>query len=295
MTMTRHYMQYIGILCAVFAAIGYGAVPIFAKLYYEAGGSTATFMFVRLVICFLVFMPVISVVRQRSFLPPRECLAGLAIWNAVMLGLYITYFNAIEYLDASLVVILFFSYPLFVLLFEGLSRNEAIGRRQVIGAVTCFVGVCLVVTPKILSVSIGLIGVGLALLAAMIMAVNLILQKRLVQRISSYILLTSIGLYLVVPLGVYMVIDGVAFGPWHLMLWVCVISTSADICLQTALKFIGTVKSSSLMNFEPVIAAILGFAILGELLNIWQYGGCLIIFLSLFLIHKKRDHQKSEV
>ena len=115
-------------LCLLSAA-GFGAMAIFGKLAYDSGVSTLTLLVVRFALATLIFGTLLatlpSLAASLRVAGGRPLAIGLglgAIGYATQAGLF---FAALQRLDASLLALVLYTYPAWVML-----GSLALGREQ---------------------------------------------------------------------------------------------------------------------------------------------------------------------
>ena len=111
-----------GILFALLAACGLGAVTTLAKLLYAAGGNALTLMLVRFVLTTLLFGLLLAL-RGKGFGVAREIRLPLGLIGLIWSGAMICYLVAVETIEVSLAVLIFYTYPLLVLAWALLRRQ----------------------------------------------------------------------------------------------------------------------------------------------------------------------------
>jgi drug/metabolite transporter (DMT)-like permease len=102
-------------LCLVSAA-AFGAMAVFGKLAYDEGVTVLTLLAVRFALSALLLAPAAAVRLHRSArrLPWRSVVAAVllgAVGYALQSGLF---FAALERMDASLLALVFYTYPAMV-------------------------------------------------------------------------------------------------------------------------------------------------------------------------------------
>ncbi len=277
----------IGMFCALTTGLCYGLVPVFAKSYYETGGDAVSFLFIRNLCAFLA-VPVIIALMRQSFHVARSLWPRLLIWCINMMGVYFFYFSAAELIDVTLVIVIFFLYPTYILVLESIFKGEAVGRTQVGAIIAAYLGLLSVVGPAFIASSP--VGIFYAFLAGLCMAVDLFLFRRLAQQGAPvFTLMWCSYFFMLAPFTVAVLWQGWQPGSLIIVLVATAVSIIGDLSLGYALKTIGTVKSGALMNLEPVFAVILAAVVLGERLEYYQYAGAAIVFACLFLLGRQKE------
>ena len=139
---------------------------------------------------------VIAIQSIRRGTPPRlprgRLLLGVVVWGVAQFGLYTLSFNSAErYLDAGTTSLLVNIAPVIVALLAGLLLKEGFPRRLLIGLAIAFTGVAIIATTSS-SGGGSVLGVVLGIAAAVIAAVGIVGQKRLLAKVDP-LTLTWIG------------------------------------------------------------------------------------------------------
>src|SRR5829696_390357 len=110
-------MPSLGVACCLASAAAFGAMGIFGKLAYDEGATVGTLLATRFTLAALVLWIVVACTRRAprpTAVPRRDLLLGLAI-GAIGYGAQAGgYFSALARLDASLLSLLVYSFPVMV-------------------------------------------------------------------------------------------------------------------------------------------------------------------------------------
>ncbi|MGB1539397.1 MAG: DMT family transporter [Rickettsiales bacterium] len=275
--------QRVGLVCAALAALGYAIAPTLAKLYYASGGNGATFIFLRALVGYVVIMPFVVRAQGKSLKLSKPQFNSVAIWSCLIVLLYIAYFASIYFISVSLAVLLFFLYPTITLLFEHCFKGERVTRKQAIGMGMALVGVGLILTPDFEHSQ--WLGIVLAGAAAVLMALDIFIQKRVVAQVAPSVYLTYLGIFTSLFLGGAFLLG---FAEWEVgrldMLAVAIALTVLDgLCLGYAIKYVGSVRCAMIMNLEPLFVLIIATIVLDEQLSWIQYIGGSVVILALYI------------
>lgn len=134
----------VGAVLCLLSAAGFGAMAIFGKLAYDAGVTTLTLLFVRFSFATVIFAAILVVRPQvRGSLraaSERAIAIGLAlgaVGYATQAGLF---FGALQRLDASLLALVLYTYPAWVMLASFSIGREHPTRRRVVALVLSSLG-----------------------------------------------------------------------------------------------------------------------------------------------------------
>lgn len=228
---------------------------------------------VRQVVAAAVLLPVARPdLRRLTWAQWWPCLALAGVFVTMNLSLA----TAVERIGLGLAVTLEFLGPLAVALAG--SR----GIREIALAVLAGVGVYVLVLPGPTS---DLIGVGLALLAAGLWAAYILVNKLVGRRlpgVQAPAVASLLAASFSIPVLIWLAVDGRLWGPALLMavaagLLSSAVPYAADL---TALRFVPARYFGVFMSAHPVLAALAGWVILGQLLDFHEWLGIGIIVLA---------------
>src|SRR5687768_2268020 len=121
-----------GALCCLASAAAFGAMGVFGKLAYDEGATVGTLLATRFVLAaalLWVWLACTSGLRLVRALTRRDALLALGL-GAIGYGLQAGgYFAALDRLDASLLALLVYTYPVIVTVAAVALGREAASRR----------------------------------------------------------------------------------------------------------------------------------------------------------------------
>lgn len=182
----------------------------------------------------------------------------------------------------SLVILIFYIYPLIATVGAGLFLKEPLTARRFALLALGVAGIALAVgVPGSAPVA----GIALALLAAVCLGINVVAGRYLMLRhsVSAFDLLPLVWLGPTIVLALVAAVRGVTFPSdatgWWSAVGVMTIGTFfAMILLWTGVRHAGAANASLLATVEPFVAVLLAFAILDESLTALQLaGGAMIL------------------
>jgi len=176
------------------SAVGFGMMPLFAHIAYQAGANPVSVLFLRFSIAALIMIGI--AIKTREAFPRGKTLLVLVLMGAVgYAGQSLSYFTALRFAPAGLVAILLYIYPALVTGLSFMVFKHPITRVKFYILLLSLAGIPLVIGWQ----SGGqLLGIGLGLLAAIIYAVYIIIGAKVMQNtnafVSSTIIVTSAGI-----------------------------------------------------------------------------------------------------
>ncbi len=269
----------------VFALIGaalYGANIPAARMASQAGMPGAELIFYRAILLVPILAGIALVLRQSLALAPSE--RGNILRLAVSAGLTATfYLSALDHLAVPLTVVIFYIFPLFVMLIANRLEGRQLSRRQVAIFAVAFLGLAVAVGPSFDQLSLR--GVAYALIAACACAMLFVVAGRVQGSAIRTMFWTQVGqgpiaLAFVllnggpVPLEVFAkapVAIGIAMGAYAI----------AFVFQLLASQRISPSRTGLLFLFEPVTAIAIAGLFLGETLQPLQIFGVALILCAL--------------
>jgi drug/metabolite transporter (DMT)-like permease len=274
------------ILCLASGA-AFGAMAIFGKLAYAEGATTGTLLPVRFLIAAALFWILIAARggrRELCALRQRDVVAGLALGGcgySLQAGLY---FAALERVDASLLSLLVYTFPVMVAVAAVALGREALDHRRVGALALASAGLVLVVAGAGAG-ALEPVGVALGLTAAVVYSTYILVSDGVAARVSPRVLsaLVCTGAAITLSagsgaLGELRPGEPSAAG-WGWLACLAVVSTVLAIsCFFAGLARVGPTTASILATVEPLVTVVLAFAVFGErLAGVQLAGGALVV------------------
>ena len=316
--------NYTGYVFAALAAASYGTNPVFAKPLYADGMNPDSVLLFRYAfgIALLGLLMIWNGWRRHNlstaFRVSRHSLPQLVILGILMALSSLTLFLSYNYMPVGIASTLLFTYPILVAVIMTLVYHEPMSWLVVICLLlaTSGVGMLCEQTPpspllrgetpsgiaEILPLGRGnegvspfMIGALLVLLSSLSYAIYLVgLNKTRVRTIASmpvtfYVLCFGFLLF------VWRICFGGAFTlPQHGVMWLNLIAlgllpTVVSLLLTAwAIQRIGSTSTALFGALEPVTAVALGIIFLGESINLREFLGMVLIFVSVTLVVYRR-------
>ncbi|WP_134012697.1 DMT family transporter [Kribbella sp. VKM Ac-2566] len=271
-----------GRLFCLLSAATFGVMAVFGKLAYDAGVSVDALLLVRFGLAGALLLALAFARGSLRNLPRRAVLTGLGMGvfgYAAQSGLY---FSALARIDASLVALLLYLYPVLVMVGAIALRRERASRRRLGALAVALVGIGLVLSGAMTG-RFDLLGVLLALGAPIVYTGYILVGDSLTTDVQPLALTALVctgafGTFLV--LGLFRGTD-LTFAPigWLWLAAVALISTVAAILFFFAgMARVGPSVASILSIFEPVVTVVAAALVFGEHLSAVQWlGGALVL------------------
>lgn len=268
------------------AAVLWGSIGVAGRVAFRAGVTPLEAAFLRALIAFLAVGSIVLATDPSLLRIRRGDLGLFAAFGAVSIAaFFFVYLYAISRTTVATAAILLYTAPVFVIILSALLFREPFTRAKGIAVLLAFAGCVLVVRgydPAALRVNLPGVLAGLA--SGLTYAMYSIFGKTALRRYSPITTLTyALGFGAVIlgaaalPLGAVRLAHPSA--AWASIVYLALITTLLAQWLYLAgLRHVEAGRASLVATLEPVIAAILGFALLGEGLERWQIlGGALVL------------------
>jgi drug/metabolite transporter (DMT)-like permease len=290
-------MRTLGIVSCVASAACFGAMGIFGKLAYEQGTTVGTLLSVRFAVAAGVFWMILAATGRLTALrrvPRRDVALAFslgAIGYAAQAG---AYFAALKRLDASLLSLLLYTFPVMVALAAAALGRERLTRKVVLALLLASFGGVLVLGGAP-SGALDPLGTALGLTAAVVYSAYILTSAPVSSRLDPLLLATLVATGAAFTLTVAGVLDGdlspgaVSLPGYGWLAAIALISTVGAITLFFAgLSRVGPTTASIVSTFEPVTAIALAAAVFGESLSAMQLIGGVLVLAAVMALSATR-------
>ncbi|MFC7391477.1 DMT family transporter [Scopulibacillus cellulosilyticus] len=280
---------------AVIGAALWGIIGLFVARLYQFGFTPWEVVAIRVISSFIVMFIYLIVFKPKLLkikIKDSIYFIGTGICSIVFFNW--CYFEVINKSSLSLAVILLYTGPLFVALMSRIIFKEKLTVLKILALIFTLAGCAFVVgiLPKYhVSISWYVLIIGLG--SGFCYALYSIFGKYVSSKYSSL----TITFYSFLFASLFMIPAGglwrksEAFGQWQVLLCIfglALIPTCLAYILYTyGLSYIESSRASILATVEPVVAIIIGVAVLGDALSVWQFIGIIFVLVSILLTTKK--------
>src|SRR4051812_23330680 len=297
-------VQRSGVILCLVSAAAFGGIGIFGKLAYGEGSTGGALLSVRFTVAAVLLWVLTASTGALAGLrrmPRRDVVAALAL-GALGYGAQAgAYFAALERLDASLLSLLLYTYPVMVTVAAiALGRDRASRRTTAALASAC--GGLVLVLAGAAAGALDPLGTALALGAAVVYSTYILVSTRISVRVGPLALSTLVctGAVCSLTLGALVAGDldpgAVSASGFGWIGGLAVVSTVAAISLFFAgLRRVGPTAASILSTLEPVVAVALACAVFGESLGPAQLAGGALVLLAVLVVRAPRGARPSRV
>ena len=284
--MTSERRELLGRLLAVAAACTFATTGVFSVFFYDHGGEPTSLLLLRFAGAAVVFWLIL--VARGGWRWPRGFTIRAIGLGALQLGSAWGLLKGFAHAPVSLVVLLFYIYPLVATVGAWRFLGEVLTARRMLLLGIGLAGIALAVgVPGSASAA----GIGLGLLAGLCLGFTVVGSRHLLVKyeMGPFDLLPFMWAGPTVFLVIIAVTRGVdlpndAAGWWYAAGLVLIATVVPSLVFYTALRMIRASTAAMLSTPEPFIAVLLAFAILGETLTGLQLAGGAMIVFAVFLI-----------
>ena len=276
----------LGVLAVVAAASIWATLGLFAKILYAQGVSFESLVAVRASVGWVAVMVfVLATGKAKSLRVPRRDLTLLAPLGLVGIGaFYLFYFYTVRESTVGTAAILNYTSPAFVVVLAYLFLEERLTAAKVLALFMTAGGIFLVagaynpsnldVTPTVLLTGL-LSGLTYGLYSIFGRPVSGRLRPSI---ILSYALFFGSLLLVVTALPTLDTLAGLPMGSYALLFMLATVHTTLGFALYTfGLGRLGAGRAAIVATVEPVVAVVLGTALLGESLTVPKVLGALLV------------------
>lgn len=267
----------------VLAALGYSFHTTLSRASYDHGPGPMTILLFR---SLTTVIALYVILRLRGLNPwPR----GKPLWQGLFLGVLLAIqaaamLNALYFIPASLLILIFYLFPMIVAAFSHLTGMHQITAVNLVALSAAFIGVAIAlgVAPDGLDWR----GIVLGLVAALAVSANIVGSGSVMQSMNPIVLtfVMAVAMCLVYVIANAargeMVLPRDAAGWWPLAGSVLAYLVAA-VALYSSIHRLGPPKVAIVMNVEPIFTIILAGIILQERLTEIQLLGAAIVVAAI--------------
>jgi drug/metabolite transporter (DMT)-like permease len=288
--------------------MGFALGGIAAKVLREANMDAFRLTQIRTSSAALILLAYILLKDKSQLKATRSEIKDLIIFGVIGIAAVTSfYFFAIKYLYVSVALIIEFTAPIWIVLYLKFVKKKSVPPTMWVGITFAFSGLILI--SQIWSgSSLHPLGVFVAFLDALALALYFIFADRLSQTRSSISLITwgmsvaAIFFALILPwwnfpfeflTDTYSLqgeLSAYSAPGWALILWIVVIGTVIPYLLTvTAIRELSASTSSVIGMIEPVFAGAIAWWLLSEAFNTVQLIGCCVVLIGIYFADKARQ------
>lgn len=282
--------QHKGSLYAISSGLCYGLIGYFGVLIIKDGVSIYNMLFWRFLIASIFALLIVSSNFKLLYANTTSSIRVIFYGMSFYSGSAIFYFLASQYLGTGLAMVIFFTYPAFVICFNILYYKTPINKIYYFAFPLLIMGMILLIDKH--EFGFDILGLILGVLASFSYACYILASKNTAISPSISTLMVSIGCTItcgLTALAHQTLSLPTTFESWlHITALATICTTLPILLLLQGLKYISPEKASMLSVLEPVFVVIVGIALLGEQISLIQIIGIVtILFGALLTISTK--------
>ncbi|GAB4578537.1 MAG: hypothetical protein Fur0022_12720 [Anaerolineales bacterium] len=279
----------IGIRSAFLSALFLGLAPVFGKQAISAGMSPLAVAALRTTFAaFLVLVSIVIYQRKYLYIYPAGLIGCLLAGSLNGLG-SLLFYGALARIDASIGQLLNSTYPLFVAFWFALDSQPP--KRTTIFRLFLTIPAIYLLTQTGHELKPDLFGMGMMLGAAALYALHLPINQRVLfdMPAPTVTLYTLIAMTLVV-VPAFLIFDDhshlaeITLQAWLPLMALTIVTFLSRLTLFAGVKHLGGMQTSLISLGELVVTVLVAFVWLGEQLSLQQWGGALLLMLSILLV-----------
>jgi len=270
---------------------------IFSVFYYDHGGEATSLVFLRFAGAAFGFW-LLAIVRRTWRFPPGLIPVAVGL-SVLQFGTAWGLMDGFARAPVSLVILIFYLYPLIATVGAGVVLKEPLTVRKLSLLGLGVAGVALAVGVPGSAPTAGIL---LGLLACFCLGTQVVAGRYVMLRygVSAVELLPLIWLGPTIALGAYVAVHGADFATdavgWLSAISVITVGTFfAMMLFWTGVRRIGAGNAALLATVEPFVAVLLAVAILDETLTALQLVGGVMILTAVLLISRHRSDARAPI
>lgn len=285
-----------GTLAVLAAAVGYGFLAVLTKLALEAGAGVVPLAAWRFLSASAIVWILLALRRRPP--PPLEAWPSLAGLGAIYAINALAFIAALQWVPAATAVLVFYTYPVVVVLLASLFLGERFTRHRAGGMTLAVLGCAL--TAGVGARGGHPLGIGLVLLSMASLSVYIVASRRTLaplpgQGSAAVMISATAVVFAIVALATgSFALGGGARAAWLVGL-LSLASTALPITLfVVGLKRIGAGRAAIFSTIEPVVTVCAAAALLGERIGPAQLVGGALILGGVLWLRLERPFPASE-
>lgn len=286
----------IGVLAVVGSAVGYGFVSVLLKLALEAGARPLPLAAWRFVFAAIAVWLLLAI--RRRPLPSRASVPRLFGLGALYSMDALLFTIALQWVPASTATLVFYAYPVAVVLLAAAFLSEPLTRRRLMACALTVIGCALTAGG---STGGGRpLGIALVLLAMSALALYIVTGRRILGREPAHssaavIVTASAAILVVVAMAAGETSLGGGARAWVLVLLLSIVCTALPITLfVVGIQRVDAGRAAILSTLEPVVTVIVAALLLNERIGVIQVTGGMAILGGVLGLRSARPFSETE-
>lgn len=289
-------MYILGTLFAIGAGIFFGFIAPLTKMAYNLGAGIGLAIVLRYVIATILITPLLLFNKPSLIIYKKQIWIFMLFTTGSILlttGLLL----AVKYIQVSLAILIFYTFPIIVLIASIFVDKEKISRSIKIVFFIAFLGLFLVLGPSF--ENLNLIGVSFSFIASIGASTMILTNQKMSNRNVHPIHINAFtnffnSIFFIILIGFFFKIDFyISAKAWIMILIPSFCYAIAFFLQLLAIPRIGQSKTALLLYTEPIVAILGATVLLNEMLNLYQSIGAVIVIASLmYATYQSKKNQK---
>ena len=275
----------LGILLSLSGATFFALSLVTARWSYDYNTNTQTIMLIRFT-CVIFMMLAWNKSKKLSIqLPPIDTLKSCTLGAFYFIGIG-SYLASVAYMPVGLAVLILYTFPILVILTTAILEKRKPSLLLFIAMITAFIG--LFIALDINTENTKPIGILLAATAAIGITINIIGSANILKRINFTLFSLYQATMVVIISAVLVLFTGGITVPnspkgWLIFIVMLISFLIAYMSVYVSLKLVGAVRTSTIMNLEPIMTTVFAFALLQEQMTSEKLIGGIVVLFAILL------------
>lgn len=285
-----------GTLAILVSAMSYGFLGVLVKLALEAGVDVLPLAAWRFVLGSAAVW--LALAARRRPLPPFRYWPGLAGLGFLYAVDALAFVAALQWIPASTAVLVFYVYPVAVVLLAAAFLGESLTARKLVATAATLSGCALTVGAGFAGGRP--LGFALVLLAMLALSAYIVLSRPLMRSLPAHgSAAVTLSATAIVLTATALLFDDLPLGGGTRGLWLVIalslVSTALPITLfLVGIRHVGAGRAAILSTIEPLVTVFLAAIVLGERIGVWQGVGGVLILTGILWLRAERPLPPSE-
>ena len=296
--------KFVGILCAIGAAVCYGTNPLGALNLYAEGMNTPSVLFYRFGLAWVIIAVVMlfkAVGRRESLKLSWREFGTLSALGLLFIGSSLTLYLSFHHMPAGVASTILFTYPVMTALIMTLFFHERVRLATVASILLSLAGVLLLYWSDA-GGTLSLAGVVLVLVSALTYALYIIVVDKSPLAMSSFKINFYVLFYCAAGMALFALLSGqpLQLPPtpraWLWVGWLAIVpAIMALVMMVYAAKYLGSTPTAILVALEPTTAVLIGIFVFGEPFGPRLLVGIVLILAAVTIIVLSKSARRDNV
>lgn len=286
-----------GSLLILLSASCFGVMGILAKYAYAADVSIGTLLFFRFFFAAVLFWSWIFYKKTSYRLPIKQIPTLFMMGTGGYAMMAVLLFTSFSLLPVSLAAMVFYLYPVFVVILTSLLSKQSLEISKLIAILFSLIGLYFMLGANLSQLNI--VGLICALGCAILYAVYIVQTEKIQNYISPFVSSAYVTSFAAIALFIFTILRQdftleIHSSGWFAIFGISFFSTFlAILTFAMGIERIGSSKAAILSIFDPIVTVLLSSVLFHETLGQTQKLGIVVILISTLLTHVSRQKVRS--